>query len=118
MSAFLPVQLHGFAAALKCPVVDLVHDFPLGAVQPPPLHGDLHPLPHLRVALVHLHVPPWEHLIELLLPVLTSAVLDYGVDQLINPGCFGELRDLVAQPLGFVFGHVGWWCIGCVGRCP
>ena len=89
--------------SVKGPVIDLIHDGPIGAVKAATVYGDLHPLPHLGVLLAHLHVAPWEHLIEFLLPVLTSAVFYYGVDQLIYPRCFGELRDLVAQSLGFVF---------------
>ena len=51
----------------------------------------------------HLHIPTGELGVEFRAAFLTPAVLNYGVDELIDSRRLRQLRDLVAEPLGFLF---------------
>ena len=76
------------------------------AFEPAALHGGHKLLPPLHVGGIHRHVPTGKHGVEFLLPLLTTAVLHHGVDELIDSRLLREVGDSVAQSLGVLFGHV------------
>ena len=93
----------GLRRSVEGSIEYVVHDFDFLSIEATPLHRwlKLRPLP--RVLLGHLHVAPREYFIELLLPVLSAAILHNLVDQPIDARRLREFRDPVAQSLGFVF---------------
>jgi len=85
------------------------------AVQPATLDGWHKLLPPLHVGGIHCHVPTGKESVKFLLPLLTTAILHHGVDELIDSRLLREVGDPVAQPLVVLFGHVVSWCRVYVG---
>ena len=93
----------GLGRSVEGPVEYVVHHFDLLAVEASTFNGRLKLRPLPGVLLAHLDLPPGEHLVQLLLPVVAAAVLHDAVDELIDARRLREFRDPVAQSFGFVF---------------
>lgn len=101
--AILAPAIAGLGRSVEGPVEYVVHHFDLLAVEASTFNGRLKLRPLPGVLLAHLDLPPGEHLVEFLLPVVAAAVLDHFVHELIDARRLREFRDPVAQSFGFVF---------------
>ncbi len=99
----LPCAVARLRVRVEGSIVDVVHPFGFKAAEAAPLNRGNDFLVLRDVGFAHGYVATWEELVELLLSLFATAVLDHGVDQLINPRRLGQLRDLVAQSFGVLF---------------
>ena len=89
--------------SVEGPVENIVHSPRFGAVESSAFDSWQELLEGGDVGGVHLHITARKERVQFGAALIASAVLCYSVNELIDSRRLRQLRDLVAEPLGFLF---------------
>ena len=89
--------------SVEGPIKNVVHSPRLGAVESTAFDSWQELLKGGDVGGVHLHIAARKERVQFSAALIASAVLCYSVDEFIDSRRLRQFRDLVAEPLGFLF---------------